>query len=119
MTLLWWANERSTEPPVVRMLPDEDRKITVGLSSAISAGEAILTSNMEAEVYHYRHGTVIDPTPKSAILSYDGQTKVAAQKINSSLLPPNVPCVLVISFDVNTAGGNERRSVFIILVAGY
>ncbi len=115
MSVIWWATDRATEPPVIEMLSREDRKITVGLSSAVSDGAAILIPGMSAEVRHYRHGTLIDPDPKSAILSFDAPTKVVAQKIDAGLLPINEPCVLIITFDVSTAGGIETRSVYVIL----
>jgi hypothetical protein len=101
------------------MISTENRNVTVGLSGAVSDGATILIPGMTASVVHYRHGTVIDPDPKSAPIGYDAPTKVASQKIDASLLPKHEPCILFIAFDANTTAGIERRSVYVLLLVNH
>jgi hypothetical protein len=119
MTTLFWASERTTEPPLVTILPTERRKIAVGLAGALNQGEDIVNGTVEAEVVRWRDSIPVDPTPMVGSLSYDTITKTAAQEIDASLLPFGIACSLIISFDVSYGTGTERRSSYVVIVSRF
>ena len=112
----WWATDRTTKPPQIILISDEERRVSVGLTSAIVSGETIDGGSLAAVIYNYRTNLALDPSPLVGNPSYNSTSKVASAKIDASKLPRNDPCALVFSFTVNTSVGPETRSAFVILM---
>ena len=110
----WWASERTVAPPEVKLISTENRKVSVALSNAVVAGEAIQGGTLVAEVRRYRDDLVVSPSPIILPLSYDSGTKVAAVKIDADNLPKE-PCILIFTFDVTFGAATEQRSVWAVL----
>lgn len=117
MPTTWWQSERSTEPPVITIIPTESRKVAIGLAGALNMGEAILGGTIVAEVRRWRDNLPLDPQPIFGTVSYDAPTMTAAVGIDGDLLPYGEPCALIVTFDVSYGSGTDTRSSFLIVIA--
>ena len=111
----FWAGSRVTKPPIIELLPQDNRPVAVNLSAAVVSGETIQGATLQATITNYRTGLPITPTPITLPLAYNGASKIGSAKINGGLLPRDEPCALTFFFDVTSSAGTETRSVFVIV----
>jgi hypothetical protein len=113
MTLLWWAGERTSEPPLVELLSTENRGVSISIVDALNEGESVL-GTPTVEVVNWRT-EVPYPLALEGSPIYNSGTKVVTQKILASELPLREHVAMRVSFVANYAGGTDVRSAVIAL----
>jgi hypothetical protein len=111
----FWVSDRTTEPPIITLLSTEDRKITIGLASALATGETIQGATLVASLLDWRTRVAVDPAALVGIPAYNATTKNATQRIDASNLPVREHVALQMTFTVTFSGGSETRAVYVIL----
>jgi hypothetical protein len=111
----WFATTRVTAPPKLDMGSRESRKVAVSLTPALGVGETVVNGSVVVDVVNWRTMQPIDPSPLVGLPGYDAVTKIAAQQIDGSKLPPRTHCAFRVRFGVTSVAGTETRSVYVIL----
>lgn len=111
----WWRGDRVTNPPLVNLLAGENRRLSISLATMLGVGESTSLVGMTANVYNWRTRQIIIPSPITDPLTYDSGTKTVSLKIDASLLPVREHLSLVITCDVSSPAGSDRRAVYTIL----
>lgn len=111
----WFATDRVTAPPMLDMGSRESRTVAVSLAPALATGETVVGGSVVVDVVNWRTMLPIDPSPLVGLPGYDAVTKIAAQKVDASKLPPRTHCAFRVQFGVTSVAGTETRSVYVIL----
>jgi hypothetical protein len=104
MTLMFWTSDRATEPPMIELLATEDRKIAIGLSASLAAGESVVDGTIESDLALWRNSVATDQT-----------ALIASQRVDASKLPVRDPVTLRLTFQANTPAGIDFRAVYVVL----